>query len=106
MGRTDPPAAVGIHVEAGAGELGRLLIDARSEVNELVLALLEPAAREAKRDVAILWRRMLDLPIRELPGGVALENCADMTVLYGESSVARWEARHTPSSFASDCHRA
>ncbi len=52
MGRADPLAALGIHVEAGAGELGRLLFDSRSEVNALVLAFLDFAARGAARDAA------------------------------------------------------
>ncbi len=77
MGRPDPLAALGIHVEAGVGELGRLLFDARSEVNELVLASLDPGARGATRDAAVFWRRMLDLPIRELPGGEWPRGAAD-----------------------------
>ncbi len=55
MARPDPLAALGIHVKAGGGELGRLLFDARSEVNELVLASLDPAARWATRDAAVFW---------------------------------------------------
>ncbi|MCP4686504.1 MAG: hypothetical protein GY859_00540 [Desulfobacterales bacterium] len=69
MGRTDPLAAPRIQVEAGAGELGRLLFDASSEVNEMVLASLDPAVRSATRDAAVFWRRTLNRLIREPPGG-------------------------------------
>ncbi len=69
MGRPAPLAAPRIHVEAGVGETGCLLFDARFEFNELVLASLNPAARGAARDATIFWRRTLDLPIRQPPGG-------------------------------------
>ncbi len=53
MGRTDPLAAMGIHVKDDADELVRLLFDAGSEVNEMVLASLDPAVRSATRDAAV-----------------------------------------------------
>ncbi len=66
MGRIDPLAARRIHMEAGAGEQGRLLFDARSEINELVMASL---ARGAPRDAADFRQRTLNLPNRETSGG-------------------------------------
>ena len=50
-------------------ELGCLLFDTRSEINNLAIVSLDPAAHGVVRDVSPIWRRLIDLPIRELPAG-------------------------------------
>lgn len=50
-------------------ELGRLLYDTRSEVNDAVIVPLDSTASGVVRDVVAIWRRLINLPIRELPAG-------------------------------------
>lgn len=65
----DSLAAMGVLNHQDVGELGRLLFGARSEINEVAFVSLDPAARAVVRDVAAFWRRLIDLPLRELPTG-------------------------------------
>ncbi len=67
----DPLAALGVQAGAGAAELGRLLFDARSDVNEVAIAPFDPAACGVARDASAIWRRLIDLPAGEWPGHVA-----------------------------------
>ena len=67
LGREAPLAALG--GEADTGELGRLLFHPRSEINDLAFVSLDPEARAVVRDVAAFWRRLVNMPIRELPLG-------------------------------------
>ena len=65
----DPLDALGVFGEDSLWELGRCLFDKRSEVNGILTVSLDPAARAVVHDVAIFWRRLITLPIRELPAG-------------------------------------
>ncbi|MBL0712646.1 MAG: SIS domain-containing protein, partial [Desulfosarcina sp.] len=69
LGREDPLKALGIFAEDGADELGRLVFDDHSEVNDVVIVSLNPAAQKVVCDVATFWRRLINLPIREMPVG-------------------------------------
>ncbi|MCP4662643.1 MAG: hypothetical protein GY856_45185, partial [bacterium] len=88
--RDDPLAALGVQAEAGAARLGRLLFDDRSEVNEVVIAPLDPAAGGVMRDAAAVWRRLINLPIRETPPGEWPPQAADdALVLVAAAAVDR-----------------
>lgn len=65
--QSDPLAALGVTVMEKVSDLGRLLFDSRSEINEIVLAPLDLDAQAAARDAAIVWRRLLNLRIRVSP---------------------------------------
>jgi hypothetical protein len=65
----DPLDALGVSGEDGLRELGRCLFDTRSEVNGILTVSLDPAAQAAVHDAAVFWRRLITLPIRELPAG-------------------------------------
>ena len=65
----NPLAALGVNEAEDLSELGRLLFDVRSEINNLAIVSLDPAAHGVVRDVSVIWRRLINLPIRELPAG-------------------------------------
>jgi glucosamine 6-phosphate synthetase-like amidotransferase/phosphosugar isomerase protein len=65
----DPLAALSAFGVDGLQELGRCLFDTRSEVNGVLAVSLDPAAQVAVHDAAVFWRRLITLPIRELPAG-------------------------------------
>jgi glucosamine 6-phosphate synthetase-like amidotransferase/phosphosugar isomerase protein len=67
--RAEPFAELPTPAEEGVRELGRLLFDRHSEIAGVVLAALDPKAHAVVRDVAAFWRRLLTLPMRELPMG-------------------------------------
>lgn len=69
LGRDNPLAALGVNQTEDLSELGRLLFDARSEINRIAIVPLDPAASGVVRDAAAVWRRLINLPIRELPAG-------------------------------------
>ena len=79
--REDPLAGLGIDAEAGAAELGRLFFDAHSEVNEVVIVSLDPAAQEVVHDIAAVWRRLISLPLREMPVGEWPHSADDSTLV-------------------------
>ncbi len=67
--RGDSPAGLNPPDGGAVGELGRLLFDRRSEINGVVMVSLDPSARAVVRDVVAFWRRLMSLPMRELPAG-------------------------------------
>ncbi len=67
--RKDPLAGLVAFAEADAAELGRLIFDARSEVDDVVIMPLDASAQAVGRDAAAVWRRLINLPIREAPVG-------------------------------------
>jgi glucosamine 6-phosphate synthetase-like amidotransferase/phosphosugar isomerase protein len=73
--------ALGANATEDLSELGRLLFDARSEINRLAIVPLDPAAHGVVRDVSAIWRRLINLPIRELPAGEWPRRTAEDTLL-------------------------
>jgi len=69
-------------------ELGRLFFDHRSEVNDAVIAALDSAAGGAVRDAVAVWRRLINLPIRELPAGEWPHQAAGETLLLAVATVS------------------
>ena len=71
-GQLQQPApwdALGVFGKDSLRELGRCLFDTRSEVNGILTVSLDPVAQAAVHDVAVFWRRLITLAIRELPTG-------------------------------------
>jgi len=77
----DALAALGAFGEDGLQELGRCLFDTHSEVNGILAVSLDAAAQAAVHDAAIFWRRLLTLPIRELPAGERPRNVPEDALL-------------------------
>ena len=79
--RDNPLAALGVNETEVVSELGRLLFDARSEINNIAIVSLDPAAHGVVRDVSAIWRRLINLPIRELPAGEWPRRIAEDTLI-------------------------
>jgi glucosamine 6-phosphate synthetase-like amidotransferase/phosphosugar isomerase protein len=67
--RKDSPEVLGLREPADASELGRLLFDARTQVDGVVMAPLDTGALYVVQDASAVWGRMTGLPIRILPPG-------------------------------------
>ncbi len=63
----DPLAALGVTAMEKVRDLGRLLFDSRSAINEIAIAPLDVDARGAAQDAAVVWRRLLNLRISVSP---------------------------------------
>jgi hypothetical protein len=63
----DPLAALAIRDKESAHRLGRYLFDRRSEVSRMAMVSLDADAHSVVRDASAMWRRLVQLPIRELP---------------------------------------
>jgi hypothetical protein len=86
--REDALAALGVFAETGIGELGRLIFEAQSEVNDIVIVALDAAACQVAHDTAAFWRRLINIPIRELPAGDWPRQAEDGTLVMVVATVA------------------
>jgi hypothetical protein len=81
LGRDMPLQAMGIDAEAAVGHLGGLLFGDRSDINDVVLVPHDPAAAAVVRDVAAIWRRLINLPMRERMVGDWPREAAEETLV-------------------------
>lgn len=81
LGRDEPLKAIGIYDEAAVGHLGGLLFGDRSDINDVVLVPHDPAAAAVVRDVSAIWRRLINLPMREMPLGYWPREAAEDTLV-------------------------
>ncbi|MDJ0668887.1 MAG: hypothetical protein QNJ61_16505, partial [Desulfobacterales bacterium] len=86
--REDALSALGVFTETGIGELGRLIFEAQSEVNDIVIVALDAAACQVAHDTAAFWRRLINIPIRELPAGEWPRQAEDGTLVLVVATVA------------------
>jgi hypothetical protein len=86
--QADSLAALGVSAETRIGELGRLIFEARSEVDDVLIVALDAAARQVTRDTTAVWRRLINMPIRELPAGEWPHQTEDGTLVLIVASVA------------------
>lgn len=77
----DPLAALADRDDESIDQLGRYLFDERSEVSRMVMASLDADAQGVAKDVSAIWRRLVQLPIRELPTGEYPCHMAEDTLL-------------------------
>ncbi len=77
----DPLNAMGIHAQADLRQMGHLLFDQRSDINDVTIVSLDPVAYAAVKDITAIWRRLIDLPLRELSAGAWPRSLADDTLV-------------------------
>lgn len=82
----DPLKALCEATDIDINELGHLLFDPHSDINEVIFLPLDFTAHAVIHDTATLWRRLTDLPMRELWPGERLKHMADDGLLFAVSS--------------------
>ncbi|NNG00220.1 MAG: hypothetical protein HKM93_12620 [Desulfobacteraceae bacterium] len=77
----DPLTAMGVYAQADLRQLGFLLFDPRSKINDVTMVSLNAEAYGVVKDVVTIWRRLINLPIRVLSAGEWPHHITDDTIV-------------------------